>query len=98
MRECSQSAGSRTPGAYHLSLCFLLLSVSGALAATPHRVLLVHSFGRDYSPYTTFTETFRNELAKEMGDGLVFYDVNLESARVTGGNSEVLFSSYLREL
>jgi len=60
--------------------------------------LLVHSFGRDYAPYNTFTETFRNELAKDMGDGLVFYDVNLESARVTGGNSEFLFSSYLREL
>ena len=98
MRECSESARYQAPGAFHLTLCFLLLSVSGVLAATPHRVLLVHSFGRDYTPYNTFTETFRNELAKEMGDGLVFFDVNLESARVTGGNSEVLFSSYLREL
>ena len=98
MREFCRSAGYLSGGARHLCVCFFLLSISGILAITPHRILLVHSFGRDYAPFNAFTETFRNELARQLGDALVFYDVNLESARVAEGNSELPFSTYLREL
>jgi hypothetical protein len=35
-----------------------------ALGAEPKRVLLIHSFGREFEPFTTFSENFRSELAR----------------------------------
>ena len=78
-----------------LLIGFLLLSHRDITAATPHRVLLVHSFGSDYAPFDAFTRTFRNQLAEQMGEALVFYDVDLASARVAGESSEVPFTAYL---
>jgi len=41
-------------------LCFAL----GAEAATPKRVLILHSFGRGFAPYDSITSVFRADLAR----------------------------------
>src|SRR5580765_6921165 len=81
-----------------LLICFLLLSPRDMVAAIPHRVLLIHSFGSDFPPFNAFTRTFRNQLGEKMGEALVFYDVDLASARVAGESSEVPFTTYLTRL
>ena len=81
-----------------LLICFLLLSTWDIPAATPHRVLLIHSFGRDYAPFDAFTRNFRNRMAEQTREGMVLYDVDLASARVAEEDSQVSFSTYLTQL
>jgi len=88
----SEGSGNR------LGVVVAILVAFGALGATPHRVLLLHSFGRDFAPFDGFSETFRTELAKQMGGAVVFYDVDVESARIDGGEPEGPFTSYLMAL
>src|SRR5690348_2356383 len=45
----------------------------------PRRVLLLHSFGREFAPYSVFSGTFRTELAQQMGAPVEYFDVALES-------------------
>ena len=39
-----------------------------ASAAAPKRVVVLHSFGRGFEPFTTFSETFRTEVGQQLGD------------------------------
>src|SRR5215211_6817891 len=68
-----------------------------AEAAEPRRVLLLHSFGREFEPFSTFSETFRSELARQSSEPLDFFDVGLGSARFEGAE-EAPFVDYLRAL
>jgi hypothetical protein len=61
-------------------VCWTLLCLS-ALGAEPKRVLLIHSFGRDFAPFNTFSGNFRTELARQSTDPIDGYEVSLESAR-----------------
>jgi len=98
MRRPYESGICHGGSAPHLLICFFLLLVWDTSAATAHRILLIHSFGRDYAPFDAFTRTFRNSLADQMGEALVFYDLNLESARVAGESSDLPFTTYLGKL
>jgi hypothetical protein len=44
-------------------MCLLMLATS-ADAADPDRILLLHSFGPDFSPWNTITPPFREALRK----------------------------------
>ena len=47
--------------------CLLLAMTSlGASGAEPKRVLFIHSFGRDFSPYHTVSGLIRTELASQI--------------------------------
>jgi len=85
---------------YGVSLWLFLavFAVCAASGATPGRVLLLHSFGRDFEPFDTFAGTFRTELAQQVAGGVVFFDVNMESAHFDGGQPEGPFTSYLLAL
>jgi hypothetical protein len=56
-------------------LSFVLLA-SGlpSQAAAPKQVLILHSFGRDFAPFTTISSTLRTELVRSTRDPVVFYE------------------------
>jgi PAS domain S-box-containing protein len=79
-----------------LSGILILTSFSlSARAESPKQVLLLHSFGREFAPFITFSETLRSELGQELGDRVEFHDVALESARYESVNSEGPLVDYL---
>ena len=87
------------PAAVFACLAVLLGALAApASGASPSRVLLLHSFGRDYAPFDVFSETFRTALAQKLHGAVVFYDIDLESAQLDGGEPEGPFTSYLVEL
>jgi signal transduction histidine kinase len=93
---------SRTAGQFRhgcavlVVLAFLLASVGHATeAASPKRVLLIHSFGRDFAPYDTIATVFRTELATRSTDPIVFFEANLDAARTLSENEEQAFFQYL---
>ncbi len=75
-----------------LALCFAL----GAEAADPQRVLILHSFGRDFAPYDTITSVFRTELARRSAEPVVFAEANLDFSRATNEREERALAEYLR--
>jgi PAS domain S-box-containing protein len=76
-------------------LCAATLCAS---AAAPKRVLLLHSFGREFAPFNTFSEAFRTALSQQLGYDVEFHDVALESARGEGEASEGPLVDYLTTL
>jgi PAS domain S-box-containing protein len=62
------------------------------------RVLILHSFGRDFAPYNAVSSSFRTELARQSKVPIEFFEASLETARATEGESEKPFVKYLRAL
>src|SRR5262245_4058376 len=69
-----------------------------ATAAEPKRVLLLHSFGRDFPPFSDFAARFREELFKQSPDPIDLYESSLMSARFREPIEEGPFVEYLRTL
>ncbi len=55
----------------------------GATPTEPKRVLLLHSFGRDFAPYDAIVAAFRTELANGSRDRLAVYDATLDAEQVS---------------
>ena len=84
-----------------LVICGLLVLISAAPraeGAEPGRVLLLHSFGRDFAPYDTFAGTFRTELASWSPEPVDVFEASLESARFGEAAEDHPFVDYLRAL
>src|SRR5436190_10939516 len=62
-------------------LCSSLLLPLWAGAATPKRVLIVHSFGEAAPPFTTHSTAFETELTEKMGEPVDLDEVSLDVAR-----------------
>ena len=78
--------------------CGLLVAFTpvGAEASAPKRVLLIHSFGRDFAPYDTITSVFRTELARRSTEPITFVEANLDFSRAPSDSEERVFLEYLR--
>lgn len=74
---------------------FLLVMVLSASAAAPCRILLLHSYGREFAPFNAFSGNFRTELAKLSPGPVDFYEVLLESARFNDVKWEEAMVDYL---
>ncbi len=72
--------------------------MSAAEAPQVRRVLILHSFGRDFAPFSAVASHFRTELARQSPVPVEFSEASLETARVTEGESERPFVEYLRAL
>lgn len=80
-----------------LALAFVaLLLAFGAEAAAPKRVLILHSFGREFAPFATLLSAFRTELAQRSKDPITFVDANLDFLRPANPQEERIFLEYLR--
>jgi signal transduction histidine kinase len=71
---------------------------SAALAADTKRVLLLHSFGRDFKPWSEYARSIRTELDRQSPWKLEFLEHSLSSALSDDENPEGPFVEYLRTL
>ena len=76
----------------------LLLATLGAAAAESKRVLMLHSFGRDFKPWSEYAITIRAELDRQSPWPLEITEHSLMSARSSDENPEAPFVEYLRAL
>ena len=67
-----------------------------AEAGTPQRVLIIHSFGRDFAPYDAATAAFRHELASQAANPIIFLEATLDAGRTIDAVEEAAFVSYLK--
>jgi signal transduction histidine kinase len=56
-------------------------AVLGSAAGQPKRVLLLHSFGPNFVPWTFFSGQFREELSRQSPNPIDLYETSLDSAR-----------------
>lgn len=79
-----------------------LASIGAGLALTARaqgvarRVLIVHSFGRDFAPYDAVSAAFRRELASRSPQPVLFLEAALDAGRAIGPDEESAFVAYLR--
>jgi len=80
-------------------MCLLILAKS-ADAADPDRVLLLHSFGPDFSPWNTITPPFREALRKLAPNPIDLYEASLQAERFgeSPAREEGPFIDYLNAL
>ena len=77
----------------------LLLTVAlQATAGEPRRVLLLHSYGPHFAPWSAVSGRFREELIKQSANAIDLYEASLETARLAQAPDEVPFVEYLRSL
>ena len=69
-----------------------------ASAAEPKRVVLLHSFGRDFKPWSEYARSVRAELQRQSPWPLDISDHSLVSARSGDQSSEQAFVDYLHTL
>ena len=60
------------------------------------RVLILHSFGRDFAPFNAASSGFRTELARQSAAPIEFLEASLETARFVEGGYETPIVEYLR--
>jgi hypothetical protein len=61
-------------------------------------VLILHSFGRNFAPFTAVSTTFRAELARQSAAPIDFVEASLESTMFAGAGSEAPLVEYLSAL
>jgi signal transduction histidine kinase len=67
-------------------------------SAEPRRVLLLHSFGPQFAPWTYFSGQFREALIKQSPNAIDLYEASLESARFAKLDEQGPLIEYLRSL
>ncbi|MEO8833975.1 MAG: hypothetical protein ABI407_17270 [Bradyrhizobium sp.] len=75
----------------------MFLAMTGEAFSEPKRVLLLHSFGRDFAPWSEYARTFREELNRQSSDPIDLYEASLATARFPD-EEEGPFVEYLRAL
>jgi signal transduction histidine kinase len=90
--------------AARLCVCLLVLAaiLPGPASGEPRgelkRVLMLHSFGRDFMPWSAFARAIRTELEQRSPWPLELQEHNLLSARFNNPGPEAPFVDYLRSL
>lgn len=74
----------------------LILATPGASAATPKRVLILDSFGRDVAPFNVAGSILRTRLARELGEPVDIHQESLELGRFAGPDREAPFVGFLK--
>lgn len=80
-----------------LGTIVLLLAMTGAALSEPKRVLIIHSVGRDFSPWDDYARTIREELARQSKDPIDIFETSLTTARFADGKEDP-FVDYLNAL
>jgi PAS domain S-box-containing protein len=80
-----------------LACCGFFFPAGLASAATPRRVLIVHSFGNAAPPFTTHSTAFETELAKKIGEPVDLDEVSLDVARYATLDMEEALVDLLRK-
>jgi len=75
----------------------LLVAMTAPAFSEPKRVLLLHSFGRDFSPWNEYARGIREELGRQSPDPVDIFEASLATARFAS-DEESPFVEYLRAL
>ena len=98
---------SRSRSVLAIRLCVHLVVLAAAMLpgpasaaprGEPKRVLMLHSFGRDFLPWSEYARTIRTELERQSLWPLDLQEHNLLSARFNNPGPETPFVDYLRSL
>jgi signal transduction histidine kinase len=87
-----------------LCACVLLLAVmlpgpaSSAPRGEPKRVLMLHSFGREFRPWSEYALRIKAELQRQSPSPLDIQEHSLLTARLNGPEAEAPFVDYLKSL
>jgi signal transduction histidine kinase len=86
------------------SVALLILLLAGSFACSPSmatepkRLLLLHSFGREFRPWSEYAQSIRQELDRESPWPLEVVEYSLVTARFGDENPELPFVGYLHSL
>ena len=80
------------------TLLILLAVHATAFAADPRRVLLLHSFGPHFEPWSAVAGRFREELTRRSPNAIDLYEASLEMARLAQPAEEAPLVDYIRAL
>ena len=83
-----------------LAIALLLATLGQSQAAdpAPKRVLMLHSFGPRFKPWSDYEQSIRSEISRRWQKPVDFLDQSLVNARLEDENSEALFADYLHAL
>ncbi|PWU09442.1 MAG: ATPase [Verrucomicrobia bacterium] len=79
-----------------LGLWFGVGLLAGAAPVEAKRVLMIHSFGREFAPFTAISSAFRTELAQQSPGPIEFHEASLESSIFPGAATDKPVVEYLR--
>jgi signal transduction histidine kinase len=99
-RVTTASIRARTPWPAALLVAFFATSLacSSVLAAEPKRVMLLHSFGRDFKPWSDYARSIREEFDRQSPWPLDITDHSLVTARSSDEDPEPAFVDYLQAM
>jgi signal transduction histidine kinase len=80
------------------AIALLLFAALEPVEADPKRVVLLHSFGQDFKPWSEYARTIRSELQRQSPWQLDITDHSLVTARSKSEDPEVPFVAYLSAL
>ena len=90
---------NRSTGALILCLLFAaVLFMTEAATAESKRVMLLHSFGKEFKPWSEYAKTIRDELNRQSPWPLDITEQSLITARSSDEDPETPFVEYLRAL
>ncbi|PSO21473.1 ATPase [Bradyrhizobium sp. MOS003] len=83
-----------------LAIALLQVTVRQSQAADPaaKRVLMLHSFGPQFKPWSDYARTIRAETIRQVKSSIDFTDFSLTSARSDNAEPEIPLVQYLRAL
>ena len=79
-------------------IALLLLAALEPVSAAAKRVVLLHSFGQDFKPWSEYAKSIRSELQRQSPWQLDITDHSLVTARSSNEDPEVPFVTYLSAL
>ena len=80
------------------TLLLATLCQSQATDTEPKRVMMLHSFGPRFKPWSDYAQTIRSEINHQRQKAVTFLDHSLMNAPEDDENSEAAFVDYLRTL
>jgi signal transduction histidine kinase len=85
-------------GALAVALLLATLCPSQAADPAPKRVMMLHSFGPRFKPWSDYEQAIRSEISRRWQKPVDFLDHSLVNARQSDESSEIAFVEYLRAL
>ena len=78
-----------------LAVALLLATLKGQADVAPKRVLMLHSFGLRFKPWTDYAEGIRSEMSRKSKTPVDYHDHSLLNARLGADKSDDPFVDYL---
>jgi signal transduction histidine kinase len=85
-------------GALAVALLLATLCPSQAADPAPKRVMMLHSFGPRFKPWSDYEQAIRSEISRRWQKPVDFLDHSLVNARQSDESSEIAFVEYLLAL